>query len=41
MQNLVMSMLNNASIEVLDFSDNDLSDKHGEYITTMIKTQSV
>ena len=37
---LVDNMLNNTSIETIDFSDNDLTDLHGEYISTLIKTQS-
>ena len=30
-----------ANIETLDFSDNDLTDKHGLYIVALIKSQSV
>lgn len=33
MQQLMTSMLGNTSLEVLDFSDNDLNDDHGEYLT--------
>lgn len=32
--------MKNTSIETLDLSDNDLTDQHGEYITTLIKSQS-
>lgn len=37
MYNLINNMLENTSIETLDFSDNDLNDQHGEYISTLIK----
>ena len=37
---LVNNMLTNTSLELIDFSDNDLTDLHGEYITTLMKTQS-
>ena len=40
MYNLVSNMHSNTSIETLDFSDNELTDKHGEYIATLIKAQS-
>ena len=33
-------MVQNQSIETLDFSDNDLSDKHGEVILNLIKHAS-
>jgi len=33
-------MVQNTSIETLDFSDNDLSDKHGEVILNLIKHAS-
>lgn len=41
MQLLITNMLDNTSLEIIDFSDNDLRDEHGEYITTLIKHQSV
>ena len=37
---LLKDMVNNTSIESLDFSDNDLSDKHGEVILSLIKHSS-
>ena len=37
---LLKDMVNNTSIETLDFSDNDLSDKHGEVILSLIKHSS-
>jgi hypothetical protein len=38
MYQLVNNMLTNTSLELIDFSDNDLTDLHGEYITTLMKT---
>ena len=37
---LLKDMVNNQSIETLDFSDNDLSDRHGEIILSLIKQTS-
>jgi hypothetical protein len=33
MQALMAGMKDNTSLEVLDFSDNDLMDQHGELLT--------
>jgi len=41
MQALMAGMKDNTSLEVLDFSDNDLMDQHGELLTQLIKSQSV
>jgi len=34
-----MSLLKNTSLEVLDFSDSDLTDAQGEVITTLMRKQ--
>lgn len=36
---LIMSLLKNTSLEVLDFSDSDLTDAQGEVITTLMRKQ--
>ena len=37
---LLKEMTKNACIETLDFSDNDLSDEHGQVILALIKSTS-